>query len=175
MRAPSATAAAEVMAHVKAAQAESLTRGFEKPFLAIMYFLGSKFAPMLFNETLTPLFKICQTMEGNEYHRLRSNFIQDYTKLYDAFKPHAHFTAQLTPLPSDKEPTNDPLRLLYLRRGAIWHGLLTFLAEQDPRDIFTPHDWDQKIQMKNNVGRLRNRLGLDKYDADLYPALKHVV
>lgn len=56
MRVPSLTSAAEIEAHVRAAHAESILKGFEKPFIATMYFLGTKFVPMLFEEALMPLF-----------------------------------------------------------------------------------------------------------------------
>lgn len=166
-RAPSATAAAEFMAHLEAAHAESKQRGFEAPFLALVNFLGTKILPNLFDEAAMALFKDCKRYD--DFKRMRSNFIHHSGKFYPFFvnlaAEHAHhkdYLAMLKPIPGDREPTNDALRLLYLRRGDIWHGVLTFLARQDPK-MTLPYAYlkNRSVYLETDAGRLRVELGLE--------------
>lgn len=153
------------MAHLEGAHAESKIRGFEAPFLALVNFLGTRILPNLFDEAAMALFNHCERYD--DFTRLRSNFIRHNGKFYQSFLDQAaenkrkDYMAMLKPIPGDREPTNDALRLLYLRRGDIWHGVLTFLSRQDPRmTLPSAFLMNRNAYLETDVGRLRAELGL---------------
>jgi hypothetical protein len=173
MRAPSSDkTAVEVMAHVRGAHAESKAKGFEGPYLALMDFLHGKIMDMLFKEVLMPLVGECKRI--GLFSSMRSDFIRDFGYIYRGMEQHG--------LEYQLDPNNDhivkqrglerpgselyQLRQLYLHRGSIWHGMLTFLAEQNPAMLkpnfnkrMTRTAWQD-----TDVGALRLRLGLGKDD-----------